>query len=75
MATIIEKEIYIPNTLSIFNLVVVDGCYLTHAMDNVPKTFENISKQIISTLSGTTASQIDVIFDQFFSPLIKDKQY
>src|SRR5699024_10719594 len=36
------------------------------------KTFGNISKKIMSILTVTHASRVNIIFDQYFSPSIKD---
>ncbi|EZA55346.1 hypothetical protein X777_04800, partial [Ooceraea biroi] len=41
-------------------------------MKDIPRTFGNISKKIMQILTSTRAPRIDIIFDQYFSPSIKD---
>lgn len=55
-----------------FYIAVVDGFFLLHCLRDVPKTFGNLSKKILSTLKAMHASRVDIIFDQYFSPSIKD---
>lgn len=54
-----------------FDAVIFDGFFLLHTMKNIPKTFGNISKNIMSILTATHAPRVDIIFDQYFSPSIK----
>lgn len=47
----------------------------THTMKNVPKTFGSISKKkILQMVTQLKAMRYDVIFDQYFSPSIKDHE-
>lgn len=55
-----------------FDAVIFDRFFLLHTMKNIPKTFGNISKKIMSILTATHAPRVDIIFDQYFSPSIKD---
>lgn len=50
----------------------VDGFFLLHTMKNVPKTFGNISKKILQMVTQLNASRFEVIFDQYFTPSIKN---
>lgn len=59
----------IPNT---FDVVLVDGFFLIHTLRDVPATFGNISKKIMSCLTATKAPRVDIVFDQYKSPSIKD---
>lgn len=59
----------IPNT---FDVAIVDGFLLLHTMQDIPATFGSISKKIMSTLIATRAPRVDIIFDQYFTPSIKD---
>ncbi|KAK5642435.1 hypothetical protein RI129_008602 [Pyrocoelia pectoralis] len=55
-----------------FDAVIFDGFFLLHTMKDIPKTFGNISKKIMSILTATHARRVDVVFDQYFSPSIKE---
>lgn len=54
------------------DIILIDGFYLLHSMKNVPKTFGSISKKMLQMVTQLPASRFDVIFDQYFSPSIKD---
>lgn len=51
---------------------IIDGFFYLHTMKNVPKTFGNISKKMLQMVTQLNASRFDVIFDQYFTPSIKD---
>ncbi|CAK1581026.1 unnamed protein product [Parnassius mnemosyne] len=69
---VFEKQHNPGNIPMNFDVVIVDGFYLLHTMHDVPSTFGNISKKIIKSLTATKAPRVDIIFDQYFSPSIKD---
>lgn len=54
------------------DVVIFDGFFLLHTFKNIPKTFGGISKKNMSLLTATHATRVDIIFDQYFSPSIKD---
>lgn len=54
------------------DVVIIDGFFLLHTMTEVPKTFGNISKKMLQKFCNFNASRIDIIFDQYFTPSIKD---
>ncbi|KAG8177889.1 hypothetical protein JTE90_001720 [Oedothorax gibbosus] len=54
------------------DIVVIDGFFVLHTMKNVPKTFGCISKKNLQMVTQLNAKRYDVIFDQYFSPSIKD---
>lgn len=52
------------------NVVIVD--VLLHTMHDISLTFGGISKKILGILTATGASRVDIIFDQYVCPSIKD---
>lgn len=54
------------------DILIIDGFFLLHTMKNVPKTFGSISKKMLQMVTQLQATRYDVIFDQYFSPSIKD---
>ncbi|KAK5637859.1 hypothetical protein RI129_000142 [Pyrocoelia pectoralis] len=69
---VFEKNHKPGNTPKNYDIVIVDGFYLLHTMRDMPATIGNISKKIMRSLTATKAPRIDIIFDQYFSPSIKD---
>ncbi|GFW80337.1 hypothetical protein TNCV_2944701 [Trichonephila clavipes] len=70
----LEKEVQHEQRHHI-DVLIIDGLFLLHTMKNVPKTFGNISKKLLQMVTHLKASRIDVIFDQYFTPSIKDYEY
>lgn len=56
------------------DVYVVDGFFILHSMKEVPKTFGNISKRFLQMVTKYPGQRIDVIFDQYWSPSIKDNE-
>lgn len=54
------------------DIFVIDGFFILHSMKDVPKSFGNISKKMLKMLTQFNSARIDVIFDQYFTPSIKD---
>lgn len=54
------------------NVLIIDGFFVLHTMKDVPKNFGNISKKLLQTITHLNAQKIDVVFDQYFTPSIKD---
>ncbi|CAH0721911.1 unnamed protein product, partial [Brenthis ino] len=54
------------------DILIIDGFFILHSMKDVPKSFGNISKKLLKMVTQINASRIDVIFDQYFTPSIKD---
>lgn len=44
---VFEKQHQLRNTPNIFDIVLVDGCFLLHTLRDVPATFVNITKNIM----------------------------
>ncbi|KAL4703623.1 hypothetical protein ACJJTC_007650 [Scirpophaga incertulas] len=72
MVEILKANVNCEDVPRRFDVVIFDGFFLLHTFKNIPKTFGGISKKIMSLLTATHASRVDIIFDQYFSPSIKD---
>ena len=59
-----------PNT----DVFLIDGFFILHSMKEVPKTFGSISKKFLQMVSKYSTRRIDVIFDQYLFPSIKDSE-
>ncbi|CAG5019593.1 unnamed protein product [Parnassius apollo] len=70
----LEKEVQHEQPRHI-DVLIIDGFFLLHTMKNVPKNFGNISKKMLQIVTQLQASRIDVIFDQYFTPSIKDYEH
>lgn len=57
------------------DIVIVDGFFILHTLKELPKTFGNISKKILQTFTKYSSHRIDIIFDRYFSPSIKDNEH
>ncbi|GFV95586.1 hypothetical protein TNCV_4575871 [Trichonephila clavipes] len=49
-----------------------DGFFMLHIMKEVPQNFDGISKKFLKMISQFKSSRIDIVFDQYFTPSIKD---
>ncbi|KAF9408574.1 hypothetical protein HW555_011794 [Spodoptera exigua] len=67
-----EKQQKCTDAPSTLDVVIVDGFFLLHTMHDIPATFGGISKKIMSILTAFKAPRVDIVFDQYFSPSIKD---
>ncbi|GFY67179.1 hypothetical protein TNIN_145811 [Trichonephila inaurata madagascariensis] len=67
----LEKDVE-HNPPSHIDIVEIDGFFLLHTMKNVPKTFGSISKKMLHMVMQSNAKRFDIIFNQYFSPSIKD---
>ncbi|KAG5893122.1 hypothetical protein JTB14_019325 [Gonioctena quinquepunctata] len=54
--------------------IYLDGFFILHAMKEIPKTFGSISKRFLQMITKYPANRIDVIFDQYWHPSIKDHE-
>lgn len=70
----LEKEVQHqpPTTIDV---VIIDGFFLLHTMKNVPNKFGAISKKMLQMVTKFEAPRIDVIFDQYLTPSIKDYEH
>lgn len=57
------------------DVLIIDGFFLLHTMKNVPKRFGGISRKMLQMVTQLQALRIDVIFDQYFTPSIKDYEH
>ncbi|GFX71452.1 uncharacterized protein TNCV_2694401 [Trichonephila clavipes] len=56
------------------DVALIDGFFILHSMKEVPKTFGSISKKFLQMISKYSTRRIDVIFDQYMYPSIKDSE-
>lgn len=55
------------------NIVLIDKFFfLLHTMRNVPRTFSAITKKRLQMITQLKTARDDVIFDQYFSPSVRD---
>ncbi|CAH1100730.1 unnamed protein product [Psylliodes chrysocephalus] len=57
---------------SCFDIAILDGFFILHQMKEIPQTFNGLSKKVLSMITQFKASRVDIIFDQYFTPSIKD---
>lgn len=57
------------------DVLIIDGFFLLHTMKNVPELFGGISKQFLKMVTLLKALRVDVIFDQYLTPSIKDYEH
>lgn len=56
------------------DVVILDGFFMLHLIKEVPKTFGSISKKILQMVTRFNATTIYLVFDQYFSPSIKNNE-
>ncbi|KAG5868946.1 hypothetical protein JTB14_005538 [Gonioctena quinquepunctata] len=56
------------------DIYLIDGFFILHAMKEIPKTFGSIFKRFLQMITKYPANRIDVIFDQYWHPSIKDHE-
>lgn len=45
---------------------------MLHLMKEVPQTYDGISKKLLKMMAQFKLARIDIVFDQYFTPSIKD---
>lgn len=56
----------------ISDILVIDGFFMLYLMNEIPQTYDGISKKFLSMITQFQANRIDIIFDQYFTPSIRD---
>ncbi|GFX24619.1 uncharacterized protein TNCV_3343991 [Trichonephila clavipes] len=70
---VFEKKVSKVNQKSLFfDISILDSFFMLHIMKEVPQTFDGISKKFLKMISQFTSPRIDIVFDQYFTPSIKD---
>ncbi|GFX06323.1 uncharacterized protein TNCV_505421 [Trichonephila clavipes] len=70
---VFEKKVSKVNQQSLFfDISILDGFFMLHIMKEVPQTFDGISKKFLKMISQFKSPRIDIVFDQYFTPSIKD---
>jgi len=73
LVKLFEKKVSTANQQSIcFDISIFDGFFMLYLMKEVPQTFDGISKKFLKIISQFKSSRIDIVFDQYFTPSIKD---
>lgn len=54
------------------DIAIIDGFFFLHTLKNIPKKYWRLSKHILQTLVKRDEAEIHIIFDQYFTPSIKD---
>ncbi|CAG9814704.1 unnamed protein product [Phaedon cochleariae] len=57
------------------DVVLLDGFFILHMMKDVPKLFGNIAKKIMQIITKYKGHRIDVLFDRYSHPSIKDYEH
>ncbi|XP_041981090.1 uncharacterized protein LOC121736526 [Aricia agestis] len=57
------------------DVLIIDGFFLLHTLKDIPRTFGDISKKILHILCKHNVERIDLIFDRYFCPSIKDTEH
>ncbi|CAH0663654.1 unnamed protein product [Spodoptera exigua] len=57
------------------DVLIIDGFFLLHTLKDIPRTFGGMSKKILHILCKYNVERIDLIFDRYFSPSIKDTEH
>lgn len=55
-----------------FDCTLFDGFYFLHILGNTPNTFGQLAIYILKKACKTSSNRIDIIFDKFVTPSIKD---
>ncbi|GFU50298.1 uncharacterized protein TNCV_301311 [Trichonephila clavipes] len=73
---VFEKKVSKVNQQSLFfDISILDGFFMLHIMKEVPQTFDGISKEFIKMISQFKSPCIDIVFDQYLTPSIKDCEH
>ncbi|GFV00209.1 hypothetical protein TNCV_3322601 [Trichonephila clavipes] len=70
---VFKKKVSKVNRQSLFfDISILDGFFMLLLMKEVPQTFDGISKKFPKMISQFKSPRIDIVFDQYFTPSIKD---
>lgn len=56
------------------DVFLIDGFFILHSKKEVPKTFGSISKKFLQMASKYSSQRIDIIFDKYLFPSVKDSE-
>lgn len=57
------------------DVAIIDGFFVLHLIRDFPKTFGGISTMFLKNITRYKANRIDLVFDQYFSPSVKDSEH
>ncbi|GFU43974.1 uncharacterized protein TNCV_1878521 [Trichonephila clavipes] len=70
---VFEKKVSKVNQQSLFfDISILDSLFMLHIMKEVPQTFDGISKKFLKMISQFKSPGIDIVFNQYLTPSIKD---
>ncbi len=68
----LKKKLDIPCNPFSIDVLIIDGFFLLHLFFDLPTTFLKIASHVLSKICQTRARRVDLIFDNFVKPSIKD---
>lgn len=71
----LEREIDNPIPPTHSDVYVVDGFFFVHLFKDLPKGMSNTALRILQKLCTYEAPRIDIVFDRYFEPSIKDNEH
>lgn len=71
---VLEQQIE-PHTPEHTNVKVFDGFFMLHLMREIPATYGNISKKMLSMFCSNDAEVVVIAFDGYIFPSIKDHEH
>lgn len=76
LSKILEKNVLDHGEPLSTDVLIIDGFFVLHLLQQVPQKFGQISLKILHSITSTNnAKKIIVIFDQYKSPSIKDNEH
>lgn len=75
LAKVLESEIEDSFAPAVIDQYIVDGFFFLYLLTNVQPKFGQISLQILQKLCALKSSRIDLVFDTYPEPSIKDREH
>lgn len=55
--------------------LIVDGFFFLNTFKQMPRSYGDLSKKILQSLVNTSADNVAIVFDRYFTPSIKDCEH
>lgn len=76
LCKLLEQKAPTASCFSSENVLIIDGFAMLYRLKQIPTTFGDISKLILKTaLYRKSATRVDIVFDRYESPSIKDYEH
>lgn len=75
LSKILEKMFVTSNVLEDPNVIIFDEFALLHTLKNLPLSLGELSERILRIITNNTARRVDIIFDTYPMPSIKDFEH